>query len=252
VLIRRSAASFLLVAAVVGASPAAASAAPPPAAAAAAAPAPPPAVHVTSKLLVKNVGAHGHYERTVFYAITGVKAAVAKRVLHTLNAATLAATTPSRDQTPSQIELDDTVTLARADAHYLTFHQIAYTFPWMAAHGIGTDDPMTFSRDTGAQLHVTDWIKKGQQKMFLAALSSYSRAWLKAHADKYSSDPTFYIGGTKPTLANFSSYEVTSKGWVIHFSPYQVAPYVAGLIHVTVPWSTLKGLIARVHPTKGA
>ena len=206
-------------------------------------------VHVTSTVTVKNVGPHGHYERSVFSKITGVRAAVARRVLRMLNHTTLVATTPPSDQDPNQLELDDTVKLARADARYLTFHQLFSMFPWGAAHGIGTDDPLTFNRASGAPLNVSDWIKKGDQTKFLKALSVYSHAWLKAHASTYYSDPMFYDEGTKPQLTNFSSYEVTTKGWVIHFSPYQVAPYAAGLIHVTVPWSKLNGLLGLAHPT---
>ena len=208
-----------------------------------------PVVHVTSHVVTRLVGAHGHYERTVFSAISGIGTTAATRAVHSLNAATLLATTPPVDQSPSQLELDDNVTLARTDAAYLTFHQVDRTVPWAAAHGITTDDPLTFSRATGRLLRATAWIGKGDQTKFLAALSSYSRAWLKAHARIYSTDPSFYVDGTEPTLTNFSSYEVTPKGWVIHFSEYQVAPYSSGLIHVIVPWSKLAGLTALPLPT---
>jgi len=53
-----------------------------------------------------------------------------------------------------------------------------------------------------------------------------------------------WIGeGTAPKPENYSTYALSDKGLVLIFGQYQVAPYAAGILEVTIPFDALKGLI---------
>ncbi|MBX3081372.1 MAG: DUF3298 and DUF4163 domain-containing protein [Anaerolineae bacterium] len=57
-------------------------------------------------------------------------------------------------------------------------------------------------------------------------------------------DETMLTAGTQPTPENFQSLLVTDTDLIIYFSPYQVAPYAAGIQVVKLPLSQLKGIVA--------
>ncbi|MBO5138722.1 MAG: DUF3298 domain-containing protein [Bacilli bacterium] len=45
------------------------------------------------------------------------------------------------------------------------------------------------------------------------------------------------LEGTTPNDYNFRNYALTDNGVIIFFEPYQVAPYAAGTIEITIPYN---------------
>lgn len=75
----------------------------------------------------------------------------------------------------------------------------------------------------------------------LTNLSEISRKLLKNNnAINSTTIPlNMILEGTTPNDYNFRNYALTDDGIIIFFEPYQVAPYVAGTIEITIPYSIL-------------
>lgn len=56
--------------------------------------------------------------------------------------------------------------------------------------------------------------------------------------------------GAGPKLSNFRDFSVTPQSLVITFSPYAVAPYAFGFIHVKIPWEVLSLKVMLTEPFK--
>jgi hypothetical protein len=72
---------------------------------------------------------------------------------------------------------------------------------------------------------------------YLEKISSKSRELLIKKLG--TSEKETIDAGTTVEQENFSVFEVTDNGLVVIFNPYQVAPYSAGIIEITIPWSQL-------------
>jgi hypothetical protein len=77
---------------------------------------------------------------------------------------------------------------------------------------------------------------------YLKALSDYSIAKLKAQAEEMTDDE-WLTRGAGANAENFRSWNITEKGLMITFDPYQVAAYAAGPQTVLIPYSKLKSIL---------
>lgn len=77
---------------------------------------------------------------------------------------------------------------------------------------------------------------------YLKLISDYAIASLKK---ELSADPDFdwIKSGAGPEEKNYQSWNITRKGLVITFDPYQVASYAEGPHEVVIPYSVLKNVI---------
>jgi len=57
------------------------------------------------------------------------------------------------------------------------------------------------------------------------------------------SDKNWILKGTAPNEKNFQNFNLGIKELLIHFPPYQVAPYAAGEQVVGIPYNQLKTVI---------
>lgn len=62
-------------------------------------------------------------------------------------------------------------------------------------------------------------------------------AKMQVNAEDWTAD------GSSAKLENYQDFMALTDGLKIIFDPYQVAPYSAGTIYVTVPWNELSGII---------
>ena len=175
--------------------------------------------------------------RTVVSSVIGVSTAVSRRIAADMNARTLAFVTPPKGVV-GPFDLVDTVTLVRADRHYLTLDQNTYDYSG-GANGESAHLPVTYTRGTAAVMTLHTFAAKQQEAALLRALSARSRRALAARGI----DPLFYTDGTAPTYENFAQFEPLPSGWLIEFPQSQVASHADGPITVLVPWSALTGLI---------
>ena len=65
------------------------------------------------------------------------------------------------------------------------------------------------------------------------------------------SDPEWVRNGAAANPDNYRSWNISRKGLVISFPPYQVASYADGPKYVTIPFSKLKNLISPEGPLAG-
>ncbi len=56
----------------------------------------------------------------------------------------------------------------------------------------------------------------------------------------------FFVG-TEASYGNYLNVLLSDEGITFRFNQYQVAPYVAGMPEVTVPWSEFKGILSNTH-----
>ncbi len=61
----------------------------------------------------------------------------------------------------------------------------------------------------------------------------------------------FFEAGADPVLENYRNWNITTKGLLISFDPYQVAAYAAGPQTVLIPYSNLQAIIDNTGPLAG-
>lgn len=113
------------------------------------------------------------------------------------------------------------------------------------AHGNHGTFTLTYDLKNGRELKLADLFKPGSK--YLAAIAEYAIKDLKARKDPESGDnlglaSDIFEDGAKPTAENYQNWNVTKKGLMITFPPYQVAAYAYGPQTVIVPLSKLKGI----------
>lgn len=99
--------------------------------------------------------------------------------------------------------------------------------------------PMMLNLDTGAQITLADLFKPGSN--YLKRISQFCTQQLTAKlAD---SGYPLFEEGLKPTPQNFANFLIRPEGLHFLFNPYQVAPYVAGMQEVVVPYALIGDIL---------
>lgn len=98
---------------------------------------------------------------------------------------------------------------------------------------------LNFDLKSGREINLPDlFLPKSN---YLKAISDYSIADLKTRVGDMSDDEWLKTGaGAK--AENYSSWNLTKKGLMINFDPYQVAAYAAGMQTVIVPYDKLRAV----------
>ena len=115
---------------------------------------------------------------------------------------------------------------------------VAYTISQYAsgaAHPLSFIDTVSYDIRTGEILGLGDLFVANSD--YLAKISSKSRELLIKKLG--ASEKETIDAGTTAEEENFSVFEFTDNGLVLIFNPYQVAPYSAGIIEITIPWNQL-------------
>lgn len=58
--------------------------------------------------------------------------------------------------------------------------------------------------------------------------------------------------GAAPTAQNYANFTLTATGLSVHFDPYQVAPYAAGLPEVEIPYADLMSIVVKSNASDGS
>jgi hypothetical protein len=108
-------------------------------------------------------------------------------------------------------------------------------------------DTFTLNYDLkqGRELKLADLFKPGSK--YLQTIADYALRDLKSRKDPDSGEnlglaQDIFEDGAKPTADNYRNWNVTKKGLLITFPPYQVAAYAFGPQTVIVPYSQLKDI----------
>jgi len=107
------------------------------------------------------------------------------------------------------------------------------------AHGNYLTETLNFDLKNGKELKLADLFQTGVN--YLKTISDYSIADLKTKLDEMSDDD-WIKNGAGPSAENYSSWNLTKKGLMITFDPYQVAAYAAGMQNVMIPYSKLENV----------
>ncbi|MFZ1987750.1 MAG: DUF3298 domain-containing protein [Minisyncoccia bacterium] len=136
------------------------------------------------------------------------------------------------------------------DTHAST-RTISYVFKifqdTLGAHPNTFFRTFTFDTKTGESLILADLFTPGAN--YLETLSTVARAKLPKIISTAQNIPvsdvdTEYIGdGTTPNEDNFQNFYFEGSNLVILFPPYQVGPYVLGIVTLPVPLAELKNIL---------
>lgn len=108
-----------------------------------------------------------------------------------------------------------------------------------AAHPSEVLNVMVYDLDTGRQLMLADVFIPGSP--YLKRLSQFCTQQLTVAAAN--SGYPLFEEGLRPIPKNFENFLLRPEGLYIVFNPYQVAPYVAGVQEVTVPYTVVADLL---------
>jgi hypothetical protein len=114
-----------------------------------------------------------------------------------------------------------------------------------AAHPGAVVLAFNYDLGTGHRLALGDLFTAGSP--YLAKLSELSRELLAAQPG-FDQVQDFVLPGTEPTAENFAGWTLTDQDLVITFAEYQVAPYAMGMPHVSIPFASLRTLLAPAGP----
>lgn len=116
----------------------------------------------------------------------------------------------------------------------------------LGAHPNTTYHTFTFNKKTGATLALADiFVAKAP---YLQTLSEKSRAVLPGNIARMEEvsvaevNTDFIYSGTKPEKEAFQNFYFEDHNLVLLFPPYQVGPYVLGMVTLPLPTSELKDL----------
>lgn len=110
------------------------------------------------------------------------------------------------------------------------------------AHGTPIYQVILADPNTGKRVGVSELF--APKSNYLQELSRLSQAQLKPRMEELLSDENWLAEGTAPKAENFSVIWPSEKGLVLTFTPYQVAPYAAGAVQITLPYDQLGGLLS--------
>lgn len=144
----------------------------------------------------------------------------------------------ARDRgTSNYIEISYNVEYADNDLISLRFGEGTYTG---GAHPNYYSYTVNYDLKNGREISLADLFKPDSN--YLKVISGYSIAKLKSELKEMSDDEWIKTGaGAK--AENFKSWNLSEKGLVINFDPYQVAPYAAGAQTVFIPFDKLSEIL---------
>jgi len=104
---------------------------------------------------------------------------------------------------------------------------------------------LTYDLKAGRELKLADLFKPGSK--YLATIADYSLRDLKARKDAESGEnlglaQDIFEEGAEPTSDNYRNWNITKKGLLITFPPYQVGAYVFGTQTVIIPYAQMKDI----------
>lgn len=99
---------------------------------------------------------------------------------------------------------------------------------------------INYDLKNGRELSLADLFQP--KSNYLKIISDYCIKDLKTRVEEMSDDE--WLGrGAGPEAENFANWNITEKGLLINFDPYQVAAYAAGPQMVIIPYEKLKSVL---------
>lgn len=166
------------------------------------------------------------------------KWALAKVTLYRNEIATLEAP-DAASRMPGENRLSVSYTVKVKTDHVLGVVWDVYQSLVGSAHPSEVLNPMMVNLDTGRPIALVDLFKPGSA--YLKRLSQFCTAQLTVAAAN--AGYPLFEEGLKPIPKNYENFLMRPEGLYFVFNPYQVAPYVAGVQEVTVPYAVVADLL---------
>lgn len=141
--------------------------------------------------------------------------------------------------TPGENRLSITYTAKVKTDHVLGIVWDTYQMAVGAAHPSEVLNSVMVNLDTGKQIMLADLFTPGSA--YLKRLSQFCTDQLTVAAAN--AGYPLFVEGLKPVAKNFENFLIRPEGLYFVFNPYQVAPYVAGVQEVTVPYAVVADLL---------
>jgi hypothetical protein len=139
------------------------------------------------------------------------------------------------------MEIGYSVEYADEDLISVNFINSLYTGGAHPNHYYST---LTYDLKNGKEIKLAELFKPGAK--YLDKIAEYSIADLRSRSDESGESlglaTDMWAEGASPTAENYEAWNITKKGLMITFDPYQVGPYAAGPQTVIVPFAKLKDL----------
>ncbi len=110
------------------------------------------------------------------------------------------------------------------------------------AHPNYSTRTLNFDLKSGKEIKLADLFQP--KSAYLKAISDYSIADLKKQVSEMSDDD-WIAKGAGASEENYSSWNLTKKGLMINFDPYQVAAYAVGAPTVIIPYDKLQTVLRK-------
>lgn len=130
------------------------------------------------------------------------------------------------------------ITLATADFVSIFFD--VYSYSSGAAHPNSFSWTLNYDLKNDRELKLRDLFQPDAR--YLSVISRLSINTLTRHLGEMA-DNQWLANGAAPKAENFQNWNITRKGLLFTFDPYQVAPYAAGPQEVLIPFASLKELL---------
>ena len=105
------------------------------------------------------------------------------------------------------------------------------------AHGISVEMPLVFDLKTGDVVTHEHFTGPVAPELLKSLLDEYKCDNLKDIIDENDIDPADIF--SVETIEPSEFYTVNEKGITFYYQPYDIAPYVFGVITITIPWKEL-------------
>jgi len=140
-------------------------------------------------------------------------------------------------------EMEYTFTSYMLTDELFSFAFEVYSYYAGAAHPNQWTKSMNYDLKNGKMITFKDLFNA--KANYYEKISKYCIEDLKTQAkfNGFEFDEEMLIDGAGPKDSNFLNFNILQKGLQITFDPYQVAPYVAGVQYVMIPYKSLSELI---------
>lgn len=133
----------------------------------------------------------------------------------------------------------DSATINANEAPIISIRFSAQGYVAGMAHPYHRHSVLNYDLESGQKIELADLFRPDVD--YLQILSEYSRTVLaRKLADKQQ-----MLQGTEPLPENFKNWNIKPYGLMITFDEYQVAPSAYGPKTVLIPYSAIKGLLAK-------
>lgn len=118
---------------------------------------------------------------------------------------------------------------------YLCYHIERYAY-YGGAHGTNSEEMLIIDPATGKAVPAETFLGNISKDRLIALINEYKYDNLADIInDGVGTDNIFYVDPLEPS----ENYSVDEEGFSYYYQPYEVAPYVFGVIKVTIPWEAL-------------